>query len=69
MVAEATLKIYIPAPVVRFIIFPPDLQELEDERRWDRSFANSQDALARLADEALAEHHAGRTEPLDPDTL
>ena len=25
------------------------LEELEDERRWDRSFADSQDKLAQLA--------------------
>lgn len=40
-----------------------------DEWRWDRSFAKSQDALQRLGDEALAEYLAGKTEPLDPDTL
>ncbi len=42
------------------------LEELEDERKWKTSFAQSQDALARLAEEALAEHRAGRTQPLDP---
>ena len=42
------------------------LEELEDERKWQTSFAQSQDALARLAEEALAEHRAGRTQPLDP---
>ncbi len=45
------------------------LEELEDERNWQASFAQSQDALARLAEEALAEHHAGRTQPLNPETL
>ena len=35
------------------------LDELESERRWTEAFAASPDALARLADEALAEHHAG----------
>ena len=45
------------------------LEELEAEERWDAAFAHSQDALARLADEALEEHRAGRTEPLDPDAL
>jgi hypothetical protein len=45
------------------------LEELADEQRWDASFAASQDALARMADEALAEHRAGRTRPLDPDAL
>ena len=45
------------------------LAELALDRRWDEAFASSQDALAQLADEALAEHRAGRTEPLDPDNL
>ena len=34
---------------------------LEDEASWDNSFASSQDALAGLADEALAEHRLGRS--------
>jgi hypothetical protein len=45
------------------------LEELEADERWEAAFACSQDALARLADEALEEHRAGRTEPLDPDAL
>ena len=45
------------------------LEELASERRWDAAFANSQDQLARLALEALAEHRAGRTQTLDPDSL
>ncbi|MFN0300303.1 MAG: hypothetical protein ACKVQU_08100 [Burkholderiales bacterium] len=40
------------------------LQEIASERRWSESFAKSQDALAKLAEAALAEHAAGRTEPL-----
>ena len=32
------------------------LQELASERRWQESLAASLDALANLADEALAEH-------------
>lgn len=45
------------------------LDELEDERRWQTAFALSQGALARLAQEALTEHRAGRTQLLDPETL
>lgn len=45
------------------------LEELASERRWMDAFAASQDLLAELADEALAEHRAGKTQPLDPDTL
>lgn len=45
------------------------LEELRDEEQWDRQFAASQDALSKLAAEALADHAAGRTTPLDPDKL
>ena len=45
------------------------LKELGDEQRWDATLEESQEALAALADAALAEHRAGKTQPLDPDTL
>jgi hypothetical protein len=45
------------------------LEELESERRWDETFAASQDLLEQMADEALAEHRAGKTLPLDVDDL
>ena len=45
------------------------IQEMEADQRWDELFANSQDALAKLANEALAEHQQGLTEALDPDQL
>ena len=32
------------------------LEELEDERRWDRSFADSQDKLAQLAPKSSHGH-------------
>jgi hypothetical protein len=40
------------------------LEELTSEQRWAESFAKSQDKLANLAEEALAEYKAGRTKPL-----
>ena len=40
------------------------LEVLASEERWSSSFAESQDLLATLAEEALAEHAAGRTKPL-----
>ena len=40
------------------------LDELASERRWTESLAKSQDVLARLAEDALSEHAAGRTKPL-----
>jgi hypothetical protein len=45
------------------------LEELTSERRWEDLFAGSHDLLADLADQALAEHRAGRTEKLDPEKL
>jgi hypothetical protein len=42
------------------------LAEIESEREWDRAFAQSQDLLARLAKDALAEHRRGETDELDP---
>ena len=41
------------------------LEELASEHRWAEAFAKSQDKLAALADEALAELDRGETEPLD----
>lgn len=40
------------------------LEELASEQRWSEAFAKSQSALAKLAGEALAEYHAGKTKPL-----
>lgn len=45
------------------------LDEIRSETRWNELFAHSQDMLAKMADEALSEHRAGRTLPLDPDSL
>ena len=45
------------------------LEELEDDNRWDESFARSPDLLTQLAAEAMAENRAGKTQELDPETL
>jgi hypothetical protein len=45
------------------------LAELEAEKRWDKAFAGSPDTLDRLGEEALAEHRAGRTQDLDPESF
>jgi hypothetical protein len=45
------------------------LEEIEDDNRWDESFARSPDLLAKLAAEAMAEHRAGKTQELDLETL
>jgi len=45
------------------------LEELRSEKRWAALFTQSSDMLSQLADEALAEHKAKKTQPLDPETL
>jgi hypothetical protein len=46
------------------------LAELESERRWNELFSRPpSEALKRVAEEALEDHRAGRTTPLDPDQL
>jgi hypothetical protein len=41
------------------------LAEIEDEKRWGEAFAGSQDKLAAMADEAIAEHRAGKSRPMN----
>ncbi|MGB0564428.1 MAG: hypothetical protein ACPGVO_21920 [Spirulinaceae cyanobacterium] len=45
------------------------LEEIAAETRWDQTFAQSQDGLAALAAEAMAEYHAGQMQVLDPERL
>lgn len=42
------------------------LEELKSDQNRDTAFDHSQDALAKLANEALAEEERGETEDLDP---
>jgi hypothetical protein len=41
------------------------LEELADEQRWQKSFAETQDLLEKMADNAMREHKQGKTRPLD----
>ena len=45
------------------------LEELEDDRKWSKAFAESEDILDRLADEAIQAKRQGKTTPLDLDRL
>ena len=45
------------------------LEEIESDARWAASLASRPEALEQLADEALADHRAGRTKPLVPDEI
>lgn len=41
------------------------LEDLETEKQWDKKFAESEDILDILADEALEEHKQGKTRTLN----
>lgn len=45
------------------------IDEIVSDRKWERAFAESEDVLDELADEALKEHAEGKTTPLDVDQL
>ncbi len=45
------------------------LAEIESEKKWDELFAKPSAVIERMADEAIREHEAGLTEPLDPEKL
>jgi hypothetical protein len=45
------------------------MEELLAEKKWDTLFAESEDFLADLADEALSEHEQGKTQLLNVDAL
>ena len=53
-------------PQEQDIIAEQVLEEIASEKQWQQQFSGSQDVLASLADEALGEHKAGKTEDLDP---
>lgn len=45
------------------------MAELLVEKKWDTLFAESEDFLADLADEALSEYEQGKTQLLNLDAL
>uniref|UniRef100_A0A7C1F3J1 Uncharacterized protein n=1 Tax=Ammonifex degensii TaxID=42838 RepID=A0A7C1F3J1_9THEO len=45
------------------------LEELEARRKWEEAFAEPENILDRLADEALEAHRQGKTTPLDLEKL
>ncbi len=45
------------------------IEELLAEKKWDTLFAESEDLLAELADEALNEYQQGKTQILNLDAL
>ena len=67
---EAALKeVAKLSPVDQDALAEAILAEIRSEKAWEHSFGSSQGELGQLADEALSEHKAGRTKPLDPKAL
>jgi len=40
-------------------------EDIYSEAKWNESFANSQNELSQLADEAVADFQTGKTKPLE----
>ena len=67
---EVDLPKGLPPGEVHVVIELVSAEEIgADDALWDEQFARSQDALARMADEALRDYDEGRTTELDPDKL
>ena len=45
------------------------LDEIISQKKWEKAFAESEDVLDKLANEALMEHAEGKTKPLDVSRL
>ena len=45
------------------------LEEIESEKKWDRSFSESEDLLSQMADSALKDFNNGNTKSLAQDQL
>jgi len=41
------------------------LEDMEAEEKWDETFAETQDELSQLADEALEDFKKGKTKPIE----
>ncbi|MGB9627416.1 MAG: hypothetical protein ACPL6D_02030 [Thermodesulfobacteriota bacterium] len=45
------------------------IEEIISEKKWEETFAESENLLDKLSDEALAEYLEGKTKPLDVNNL
>ncbi len=56
-------------PEKQYTIAAVILEELEDERLWDKAFAESQDRLAQLARKVRTDIKTGRVKKMGIDAL
>ncbi|MBD2485284.1 hypothetical protein [Planktothrix sp. FACHB-1365] len=69
LLERAIAQLKVLSPSEQDAIATLILQEVEAQMRWDSAFAQSPDAMAKLAANAMAEYHSGQTQELDPETL
>lgn len=66
---KALTEIYKLPPEKQDTIAALILEELDDERRWDAAFAESQDKLAQLVLKVRSDIKAGRIKKMGIDEL
>ncbi len=69
LLEKVLTEVYKLPPEKQNFIAAIILEELEDERKWDKTFAESQDLLAKLAEEARDDIKAGRVKKMGIDEL
>lgn len=69
LLAQAIAQVNQLPSVAQDAIAALILDELEDEQRWDRAFADSQPQLAKLAAKIRGDIRAGRVRAMEPDVL
>lgn len=69
LLEKVLCEVYKLPPEEQDVIAAIILEELEDERRWDKAFAESQDQLAQLAQKVRADIKAGRIKKMGIDEL
>ena len=69
LLEKALTEVYKLPPEEQDAIAALILEELEDEQRWDKAFAESQDKLAQLANKVRADIKAGHIRKMGIDEL
>ena len=69
LLEKALAEVYKLPPEKQDTIAAVILEELEDERLWEKAFAESQDKLAQLASKVRADIKAGRIKKMGIDEL
>jgi len=69
LLEQALAEVHKLPPDHQDVIAALILEELADEEKWNRAFAQSHDVLARLAEKVRAEKQAGKVKSMGFDEL